>query len=55
MGRSSHASTLLINRNVVDQKMRVEGMREGEMAHPQNAEDQSKKQLAQNETLKNST
>lgn len=43
MGRLFLASILLTNRDVaVDQRMRAEGMREGEMALPLTAEGQDK-------------
>lgn len=48
MGRSFLASTLHINQNVVDQRMRVEGMRDGEMALLLlGVKDQDKRQLPQ--------
>lgn len=51
MGRSFLASTLLINQNVADQRMRVEGMRDGEMALLLSAEGQDKRRLPQIQPL----
>ncbi len=51
MGRSFLVSTLLINQNVADQRMRVEGMRDGEMALLLSVEGQDKRQLPQIQLL----
>ena len=45
MGRSFLANTLLINLNVVIQNMRVEGMKDGEMAALLRRENSEKRQL----------
>ena len=45
MGRSFLANTLLISLNVVIQNMRVEGMKDGEMAALLRRENSEKRQL----------
>ena len=45
MGRSFLANTLLISLNVVIQNMRVEGMKDGEMAALLRRENSDKRQL----------
>ena len=47
MGRSFLANTLLINLNVVIQNVRVEGMKDGEMAPLLRSENSDKRQLLQ--------
>ncbi|KAL0012542.1 hypothetical protein SO802_007650 [Lithocarpus litseifolius] len=47
MGRSFRANTLLINLNIVIQNMRVEGMKDGEMAPLLRRENPDKRQLLQ--------
>ena len=47
MGRSFLANTLLISLNVVIQNMRVEGMKDGEMAPLLRSENSDKRQLLQ--------
>nr|POF20705.1 hypothetical protein CFP56_71977 [Quercus suber] len=47
MGRSFLANTLLINLNVVIQNVRVEGMKDGEMAPLLRRENSDKRQLLQ--------